>query len=86
LETTIPATVGILFFAHPRPPLFEVYQEQLKAMFVGKSIPDFKIRRFKVKSGEEKAQVILIQTVQAKAYEVSKQFQEVNDKNPYEFV
>jgi hypothetical protein len=56
LKTTIPATVGILFFVHPRPPLFEIYHKQLKAMFVGKPIPDFKIRRLLVKSGEEKAQ------------------------------
>jgi hypothetical protein len=86
LETTLPSMVGILFFVHPKLPLLDVYQEQLKAMFIGKPIPEFKIRRYKVKSGEESAYVILIQTVQDKAQEVSRQFEEVNDKNPYEFV
>jgi hypothetical protein len=86
LETTLPSTVGVLFFVHPRPSLFEVYHEQLRANFVGNTIPDFKIRRFKVKSGEQSAYVILIQTVKDKAQEVGRQFKEVNDKNPYEFV
>jgi hypothetical protein len=86
LQTTLPSTVGILLFVHPRPPLFEVYQEQLRAMFVGKAVPEFKIRRFKVKAEGENAYVIMIQTVQDKAQEVSKQFEEVNDKNPYKFV
>jgi hypothetical protein len=42
-KTNLQSTVGVLFFFHPRPPLFEIYHEQLKATFVGKSIPDFKI-------------------------------------------
>jgi hypothetical protein len=85
-EMATESTVGVLFFVHPKPPLFDVYQEQLKAMFVGKPIPKFKIRRYKVKSGEESTDVLLIQTVQDKAQEVSPEFEEANDKNPYEFV
>jgi hypothetical protein len=42
LETTLPSTVGVVFFAHPKPPLFDVYHEQLKATFVGKPTPELK--------------------------------------------
>jgi hypothetical protein len=86
LETMLPATVGLVFFIHPRPPLFEVYLEQFKAMFVGKTCPKFKIRRLKVKSRGESALAVLIQTMQDKAQEVSRQFEAINHKNPYEFL
>jgi hypothetical protein len=64
----------------------ETYQEQFKSMFIGKEIPTFKIRRFRAKSGSSNAMVILVQTVQDKANDVCLQFQEVNDKNFYEFI
>jgi hypothetical protein len=86
LPTTFPATVGIVFFVHPRAWMMEIYHEQLKGMFIGKIAPEFKVRRILLKSGEVKAQVLIIQTVPAKANEAMHQFDEANEANPYEYI
>jgi hypothetical protein len=86
LPTTIPSTVGMVFFVHQRDSLMEVYQQQLQAMFINTSIPEFKIRRFLLKSSKARSNVIIIQAEQPKANEVMKQFDEVIDLNPYEYV
>jgi hypothetical protein len=64
----------------------EVYQQQLKAMFIDKMVPEIKVRQFLLKSEEKRLNVIIIQTEQAKANEVMQQFDEVNDMNPYEYI
>jgi hypothetical protein len=68
LPTTLPATAGIVFFAHPRESMMDNYYEQFRAMFIGKEVPEFKVRRFLIKSGEEKSYVIIIQTVPSKSH------------------
>jgi hypothetical protein len=86
LETTMPATVGFVFFVHPRSSLMELYQKQLSALFIGKPVPDFKVRRFLLRSGKEKTHVLIIQSVATKANEIMRQFDEVNELNPYEYI
>jgi hypothetical protein len=86
LETTLPATVGLVFFVHPRSSLMDLYQKQFEAMFIGKPVPDFKVRRFLLKCGKERAHVLIIQAVPAKANDVMRQFDEVNELNPYEYI
>jgi hypothetical protein len=61
----------------------ELYQQQLLALFIGKQVPDFKVRRFILKSGKEKTHVLIIQSVPTKANEVMRQFDELNQLNPY---
>jgi hypothetical protein len=67
LPTTLPATVGLVFFVHPRPSMMDNYHEQFKAMFIGREVPEFKVRRFLLKSREERTQVLIIQAEATKA-------------------
>jgi hypothetical protein len=64
LPTTLPATVGLVFFVHPRPSMMDNYHEQFKAMFIGREAPEFKVRRFLLKSGEERTQVLIFKRKQ----------------------
>jgi hypothetical protein len=86
LPTILPATVGLVFFVHPRSSMMQNYHEQMKAMFIDKTPPEFKVRRFLLKLGELRANVLIIQTVPEQANDVMRQFGEVNDLNPYEFI
>jgi hypothetical protein len=73
LETTLPFTVGFVFFLHPRSSLMDYYHQQLRAMFIGRPIPECKIRRFLLKCGSKRANVLIIQSVPSKANEIMKQ-------------
>jgi hypothetical protein len=66
--------------------LMEVYQQQLKAIFIDKTVPEFKVRQFLLKSEKKRSNVIMIQTEQAKANEVTQQFDEVINMNPHEYI
>jgi hypothetical protein len=76
----------MVFFVHPRDSLLAQYYEQLKATFIGKPIPEFKVRRFLLKNGEQRAHVLLIQTTPEKSKEVMSQFDEVAEMNLYEYI
>jgi hypothetical protein len=86
LETMLPTSAGLVFFAHPHPSLIETYHEHFRSMFIGQEVPTFKVRRFRVKSGKHNAMVLLIQTVQDKELEVCRRVEEVKEKNNYEFI
>jgi hypothetical protein len=86
LETMLPSSAGLIFFAHPHPSLMEIHQEKLQMMFSGQEAPIFKIRRFRVKSGKHNTMAFLVQTSQDKVFDVSRRFKEVEDKNIYEFI
>jgi hypothetical protein len=75
LETTLPSNVGMVFFIHPRDSLMAHYHEQLKATFIAKPIPEFK-----------RAHVLLIQTTPEKVKDFMRQFDEVAEMNPYEYI
>jgi hypothetical protein len=70
----------------PRDSLMANYYEQLKATFIGKPILEFKVRRFLLKNGEQRAHVLLIQTTPEKAKDVMHQFDEVAEMDPYEYI
>jgi hypothetical protein len=44
------------------------------------------VRRFLLKSGEERTQVLIIQAEANKANEIMRQFDKVNETNPYEYI
>jgi hypothetical protein len=66
--------------------MMDNYHEQLKGMFIGREAPEFKVRRFLLKSGKERTQVLIIQSEANKANEIMRQFDDVNEINPYEYI
>jgi hypothetical protein len=61
MSSTLPTTIGNVFFVHPRDALISNYQAQLKCMFDEDDVPEFKVKPFLLKHGEQRAKILLIQ-------------------------
>jgi hypothetical protein len=57
LSTALFSTAGLIFFVHPRDALRSRHHVQLAAMFEDGEVPEFRIKSFLLKSGENKAMI-----------------------------